>query len=314
MNIAAVFPGQGSQSVGMLSELYTRFNEVKDTFTQASEVLGYDCWKLIQEGPEKTLNQTEYTQPLMYISDIAVWRVWQAAGGSDISIMAGHSLGEYVALTASGLFDFTEAVSLIAERGRLMATAVPVGEGGMAAILGLEDDAISKLCQSLSGQRIVEAVNFNAPGQVVISGHLDAVEKVVHAAKNIGARKALILPVSVPNHSSLMNSVAKPLAKRIEAMNTGHMKVPVIQNLQARSYESLSATLDALKRHVCSPVYWADSVQALKRLDVDLVIEMGPGKVLSGLNRRINKSLKSTFIQDIDSLQKSIELCKYKVA
>ncbi len=308
MKIAAVFPGQGSQSVGMLKDLNDRFSIVSETFAQGSEVLGYDLWKLAQEGPEETLKQTEYTQPVMFASGIAVWRSWKEAGGANFSVMAGHSLGEYCALTAAGVFEFAEAMSLVAERGRLMAEAVPEGVGGMAAVLGLDDDVITRVCESITGDRVVQAVNFNSPGQVVISGHLDAVEKAAEAAKEAGARRAVILPVSVPNHSSLMDVVAKPLAKRIDEMQTGTCDVPVVQNLEAKSYSSVSEMLSSLKRHVNSPVNWTGTIPKLKEAGAELVVEMGPGKVLTGLSKRIDKTLASTFIQDGESLNKSIAL------
>ncbi len=309
MKIAAVFPGQGSQSVGMLQDLYARFSVVRETFEQASEILGYDIWNLVQQGPEEKLKQTEFTQPVMYVCGMAVWRSWQSAGGPGVSLLAGHSLGEYVALTAAGIFEYAEAVALVAERGRLMANAVPQGEGGMAAVLGLDDDVITELCQSISGERIVEAVNFNSPGQVVISGHLDAVEKAAQAAKEKGARRAVILPVSVPNHSSLMNTAAEPLAQSIAAMNTGPALIPVIQNLEARSYGTVKEAISALKKHVCNPVYWTDSVREIKSQGAEIIVEMGPGKVLTGLNRRIERKLAGTFIEDAASLEKSIEQC-----
>ena len=306
MKIAAVFPGQGSQSVGMLKDLSERTGIVRETFDQGSQVLGYDLWELVQEGPEETLKQTEYTQPVMFASGIAVWRSWVEAGGPEFTVMAGHSLGEYAALTASGVFSYEEAMSLVAERGRLMAGAVPEGVGGMAAVLGLDDDVIRELCEEINGERVVQAVNFNSPGQVVISGHLDAVEKAAEVAKEKGARRAVLLPVSVPNHSSLMDGVVEPLATRIAAMTTGECRVPVVQNLEAKSYDSVDEMLAALKKHVNSPVNWTASIPQIAATGAELVIEMGPGKVLTGLTRRINKSLTTAFVQDADTLDKAL--------
>jgi [acyl-carrier-protein] S-malonyltransferase len=249
----------------------------------------------------------------MYVSGMAVWNAWQEAGGAEVSLLAGHSLGEYVALTAAGVFDYAEALSVVAERGRLMANAVPAGVGGMAAVLGLEDEVIVEVCQSISGERVVEAVNFNAPGQVVISGHLDAVEKATQALKEKGARRAMILPVSVPNHSSLMNAVAAPLAERIAAMTLGEAKIPVVQNLQAKSYDSTAEMMSALKKHVCSPVYWTDSVRNIKAQGADIVVEMGPGKVLTGLKKRIDKAFEGVFVENLDSLEKSMKATQVTV-
>ncbi len=309
MSIAAVFPGQGSQSVGMLSELYTEFSCVKETCSEASDVLAYDIWELIQKGSAEKLKQTQFTQPVMFVSGMAIWRVWKEVGGPSISMLAGHSLGEYAALTASGVFNYAEALALVAERGRLMASAVPDGEGGMAAILGLDDDKVVALCGEIHGDRVVQAVNFNSPGQVVISGHLDAVETVVNSAKESGARRAVVLPVSVPNHSALMDAIAAPLAEKIDTMSLKDATIPIVQNLHGKSYDNNGEIIGALKKHVCNPVYWTHCVRQLKDDGAEIIIEMGPGKVLTGLNRRIDKSLKGTFIADVDSLNNAIALC-----
>lgn len=310
MKIAAVFPGQGSQSVGMMQELHEQFDCVKQTFSEASDVLGYDIWSLVQEGPEEKLKQTEFTQPVMYVSGIAVWRAWLDAGGPTPDFFAGHSLGEYGALTAAGVFQYNEALELVAERGRLMAGAVEPGVGGMAAILGLDDEIITELCESLNGERVVQAVNYNSPGQVVISGHIDAVEKACELAKEKGAKRAMVLPVSVPNHSALMQSAAEPLAAKISAMQVSTPSVPVVQNLEACAYDTLDEMISALKKHVCNPVYWTGSVRQMKKQGVEAVIEMGPGKVLTGLNKRIDRSIAGSFVQDTASLEKSLELVK----
>lgn len=310
MKIAAVFPGQGSQSVGMMQELHEQYDCVKETFSEASDVLGYDIWSLVQEGPEEKIKQTEFTQPVMFVSGMAVWRAWLAAGGQTPEFMAGHSLGEYVALTAAGVFQYSEALQLVAERGQMMAGAVEPGVGGMAAVLGLEDGIITELCESLNGERVVQAVNFNSPGQVVISGHLDAVEKACALAKEKGAKRAMVLPVSVPNHSRLMDSAAEPLAAKISAMHVSAPKVPVVQNLEACVYDTPDEMINALKKHVCNPVYWTGSVRYMREQGVEAVIEMGPGKVLTGLNKRIDRSIAGSFVQDIASMEKSLELVK----
>ncbi len=310
MKIAAVFAGQGSQSVGMMQELHAQFDCVKKAYIEASEVLGYDIWKLIQEGPEDQLKQTEFTQPVMYVSGMAVWRAWLDAGGRTPDFFAGHSLGEYVALTAAGVFQYNEALALVAERGRLMANAVEPGVGGMAAVLGLDDAKITGLCESLNGERVVQAVNFNSPGQVVISGHLDAVEKACELAKEKGAKRAMVLPVSVPNHSSLMDSAAGPLAAKISAMKISAPSAPVVQNLEASAYATLDEIIAALKKHVCNPVYWTGSILNMKERGVEAVVEMGPGKVLTGLNKRIDRSIAGSFVQDTASLEKSLKLIK----
>ncbi|MDO6459886.1 ACP S-malonyltransferase [Granulosicoccaceae sp. 1_MG-2023] len=308
MKFAAVFPGQGSQSVGMLADLHGAYAGVRDTFAEAADVLGYDIWSLIQNGPEDKLKLTEYTQPVMFVSGVAVWRAWREAGGADAALMAGHSLGEYSALTAAGVFSFADALALVAERGRLMAAAVPDGVGGMAAVLGMDDDAIAALCEQLNGERVVQAVNFNSPGQVVISGHLDALEKACEQAKEAGARRAMLLPVSVPNHSSLMDGVVAPLADKIRSTARQDARVPVVQNLTARPSEDLSATIDLLTQHVNHPVYWTDSVRFMAAEGTGLILEMGPGKVLTGLNKRIDKSLAGACIEDVASLEKALAL------
>ncbi len=306
MKFAAVFPGQGSQSVGMLAELAAAHPVVGETFAEAAEVLGYDLWALLQNGPEEQLKQTEYTQPAMFVSGVAVLRAWRAAGGPEPDLVAGHSLGEYTALVAAGVFPFREACDLVATRGRLMADAVPAGEGGMAAVLGMDDEALDALCKSLSGARVVEAVNFNAPGQVVISGHVDALQQAVEAAKAAGAKRAMLLPVSVPNHSSLMAGVVAPLAEKIDATPASEPGIPVVQNAEGKVYDGLAPMLAALRGHVAGPVYWTDTINEMKARGVELVIELGPGRVLTGLVKRIDRRLPSLCVEDSASLEKSL--------
>mgnify|MGYP000288511591 CR=1 FL=1 len=310
MTFAAVFPGQGSQSVGMLADLASSWSEVQNTFAEASDVLGYDLWALAQNGPEEQLKQTQFTQPVMFAAGVACWRVWLSAGGARPAFAAGHSLGEYSAHVAAGVFQFKDAMALVAKRGQLMSEAVPEGEGGMAAVLGMDDDALSELCVSLTGDRVVEAVNFNAPGQVVISGHLDALEKACVAAKEAGARKAMMLPVSVPNHSSLMSSVVAPLAQQIDATPATDGAIPVVQNAEAVVLEGLNSQLASLKAHVANPVRWTNSVQFLVAQGVNTQVEFGPGKVLTGLAKRVDRSLNLICVEDQASLEKALEMTK----
>lgn len=308
MKFSAVFPGQGSQSVGMLAELASAWPEVGQTFAEASEVLGYDLWALSQEGPEDKIKQTQYTQPLMFAAGVACWRVWLAAGGQRPEYTAGHSLGEYSAHVAAEVFQFSDAMRVVEKRGQLMSQAVPAGEGGMAAILGMEDDALIELCASMDGERVVQAVNFNAPGQVVISGHLDAVERACVAAKEAGARKAIILPVSVPNHSRLMQPVVEPLAQLIEATPVRLGTMAVVQNAEAAVLDGLEAQLASLKAHVDNPVRWSASVRYLQQQGMDTQVEFGPGKVLTGLAKRVDRSLNLVCVENQASLEKALEM------
>lgn len=305
---AAVFPGQGSQSLGMLSALAVEHRQVTDTFAEASEVLGYDLWKLLQEGPAEQLNIATYTQPIMFVSGVAVYRVFRAAGAPAPIAVAGHSLGEYTALVAAELFSFTDAVDIIATRCQLMNDAVPQGEGGMAAILGMEDDDVIALCRAQSGQRIVEAVNFNSPAQVVISGHLDAIQGVIQAANEAGARKCVLLPVNVPNHSALMQSVVEALAEKIDSVVAQQPSIPVVQNNEAVLCQSRDDILASLRKHVANPVYWTQSIKHMQAQGAEAIIELGPGKVLTGLAKRIDRRLPSAVVEDPASLQKALTL------
>ena len=310
MNLAGVFPGQGAQSVGMMKELSDHYSIVGQTFGEASDILGYDLWQLIQNGPEEKLKITEFTQPAMFVSGVASYRVWLEEDGPAPEVVAGHSLGEYSALVAAKVMSFTDALSVVALRGQLMNAAVDEGVGGMAAILGLEDNDVIALCESLTGARIVEAVNFNSPGQIVISGHIDALENAVVKAKEAGAKMAMMLPVSVPNHSSLMSVVRAPLAQKIDSVTVSDPKVPVVQNLEGKSYDSLDNMLDALRKHVDGPVYWTKTVLDLKEKGVNTIVEFGPGKVLSGLIKRIDRKLKALPVFDMASLQKALTACR----
>jgi [acyl-carrier-protein] S-malonyltransferase len=308
MKLAIVFPGQGSQSPGMLAELAQQHEVVGQTFSEASDKLGYDLWELSQSGSEDQLKQTEITQPLMFVSGMAVWRIWQQQNLPAPAFVAGHSLGEYAALTAAGVFEFSDAVGLVALRGQLMADAVAPGVGGMAALLGMDDAAVSALCEELTApDGIVEAVNFNSPGQVVISGHLAALENACTVARDKGARKAMVLPVSVPNHSSLMAPVEEPLAAAIDAANPAPAQIEVVQNAGASVPAGSAELISSLKKHVVSPVQWTESVRYIAQQGVSAIVELGPGKVLAGLCKRIDRSLQALPVESPATLQKTID-------
>lgn len=293
MALGFVFPGQGSQSVGMLSELATDFNEVKNTFDEASEALGLDLWQLTQDGPEDALNQTQNTQPAMLSAGVAVWRVWQTREGATPSIMAGHSLGEYTALVCAGAIKFSDAVSLVADRGRFMQEAVPVGQGGMAAIIGLDDAAVAAMCEKAAEGDVLSPVNYNAPGQVVIAGSKAAIERAVSISKEVGAKRALLLPVSVPSHCALMHPAAEQMKQRLAAIEIATPEIPVLHNVNVTSETSADGIRDALVRQIESPVQWVDTINKMVSSNTATFIECGPGKVLTGLNRRINKASKT---------------------
>jgi len=305
--LSVVFPGQGSQSVGMLAELAEAYPIVGETFAEASGALGFDLWQLVRGGPAEQLNLTHNTQPAMLASGIAVWRVWQQQGGPVPQLLAGHSLGEYSALVAADAIDFTDAVRLVAERGRLMQAAVPEGTGAMAAILGLDDEQVRAVCTEATGGEVVEAVNFNSPGQVVIAGQAGAVARAVEAAKAAGAKRAVVLPVSVPSHCALMRPAAEQLAVRLAATGVRAPRIPVLHNVDVAVAGDADAVRDRLARQLYSPVRWVETVQRLAADGVTLVIEAGPGKVLAGLNKRIDKYLESVAVYDPASLAAALE-------
>ena len=305
--LAIVFPGQGSQSVGMLSELAAGFPQVNETFSEASEVLDYDLWKLVQEGPEDQLNQTDRTQPAMLAAGVAVWRVWQQQGGALPGVMAGHSLGEYSALVCAGAMAFTDAVSLVEERGRFMQSAVPAGTGAMAAILGLDDAAVVDVCNRAAQGEVVSAVNFNSPGQVVIAGNADAVQRAIVLAKEAGAKRALPLAVSVPSHCALMQPAAEQLAERLTQINISTPSIPVIQNVDAARHDQPDMIRQNLEKQLFSPVQWVLSVQNMRGQGATRVIEAGPGKVLAGLCKRIDKSIANAAVFDPASLAAALD-------
>ena len=300
--LAIVFPGQGSQSVGMLAELAGAHSEVEATFAEASTVLGYDLWELVQDGPEADLNQTDRTQPAMLAAGVAVWRIWTRQGGAAPAFLAGHSLGEYTALVCAGSLAFSDGIRLVAERGRRMQVAVPAGIGAMAAILGLDDDQVRAACSAAAQGEVVQAVNFNSPGQVVIAGHKAAVERACTGAKAMGAKRAVPLAVSVPSHSSLMQPAAEAFAATLAATDIEPPRIPVIHNADVAAYTDPTAIRDALIRQIYTPVRWVETIQYLSGQGITHIIEAGPGKVLTGLNKRIDKHIASLAAFDSASL------------
>ena len=300
--LGMVFPGQGSQSVGMLTELAEQHAVVIDTFEEASDVLGYDLWALVQEGPAEELNQTDKTQPAMLAAGVAVWCVWQGQGGATPGVMAGHSLGEYTALVCAGSLRLADAIGLVAERGRCMQDAVPEGTGAMAAILGLDDASVAEVCEQAAEGRVVTPVNFNSPGQVVIAGETGAVQQATVLAKQRGARRAIQLPVSVPSHCELMKPAAEKFAERLRATTISMPQIRVIQNVDVVAYDSPDAIRDGLKRQLYSPVQWVRTIESMSGAGVSRIIEAGPGKVLAGLCKRIDKSLVAMPVYDPDTL------------
>lgn len=311
MTIAGIFPGQGSQSLGMLSELGAAFPEVRITFQTASDILGRDLWQMAQEGPEAALNSTENTQPLMLAAGVAVWNVWLKQGGCKPVAVAGHSLGEYSALVAAGVLDFADAVALVAERARLMQSAVAEGQGAMAAILGLDDVQLIAACAQAAQGDVVEAVNFNSPGQVVIAGSAAAVDRAIQVATDMGAKKAIKLSVSVPSHCALMLPAAEKLSERLAATAFAAAQVPVLHNVDAAARTDVAATRVALEQQLYRPVRWVDTIQCLqKEYAVTAAIEFGPGKVLSGLSKRIDRKLGAVCVHDSKTLEEALKLCE----
>lgn len=291
MTLAFVFPGQGSQAVGMLAELAARSPVVRATFDEASAGAGADLWAISQQGPEAELNRTESTQPALLAAGVAVWRAWHEAGGAAPTHLAGHSLGEYTALVCAGAIELAAGAALVRERGRLMQAAVPAGVGAMAAVLGADDAVIGQACADAAQGEVVSPANFNSPGQTVIAGHAAAVDRALALLAERGVRKALKLPVSVPSHCALMRDAADALRARIAALAWRLPALPVVQNADAVAHGSLAAIQDALVRQLYLPVRWTGCVESLARAGVTRVAECGPGKVLSGLVKRIDKSL-----------------------
>lgn len=300
---AIVFPGQGSQALGMLAELGEQHDVVKSTFSEASEVLGYDLWALIQDGPAEKLNETFRTQPALLAASVALWRVWQEQGLAQPELLAGHSLGEYSALVCAGVIDFKEAIKLVELRGQLMQEAVPAGIGAMYAIIGLADDAIAKACEEAAQGEVVSPVNFNSPGQVVIAGNKAAVERAGVLCKEAGAKRALPLPVSVPSHCALMKPAADKLAVALEAITFTAPSLPVINNADVATETDPAKIKDALVRQLYSPVRWTEGVEKMSEQGIEKLFELGPGKVLTGLTKRIVKTLTAAPVNDATSLE-----------
>ena len=306
-DLAFLFPGQGSQSVTMLTALAERHAVVQKTFIEASTAFGEDLWALSCDGPEALINRTDHTQPLMLTAGVAVWRAWIQAGGPKPAALAGHSLGEYTALVCGGALSFPDAVALVHDRGRFMQDAVPEGEGAIAAVLGLEDGVIQSVCEQAAEGEVVEPVNYNAPGQVVIAGHAGAVERALTVAREAGAKRAIPLPMSVPAHCSLMAPAAEKLAERLSAVTLATPDIPIIHNVDVSESGSPEAIRERLVDQVRSPVRWTECVQALAERGVNQVVECGPGRVLAGLNRRIKRDLVSQAIYDPDSLAGALD-------
>jgi [acyl-carrier-protein] S-malonyltransferase len=305
-SLAFVFPGQGSQSVGMLAELSELHPGVRATFGEASEGAGVDLWALSQGGPEKQLNHTEYTQPALLAAGVAVWRLWQQQGGVQPSVLAGHSLGEYAALVAAQAISLRDAAHLVRIRGQLMQAAAPVGTGAMAAVLGAEDALVQEVCEAVSGSEIVVPANYNSPGQIVIGGHAAAVDAALGMLAERGVRKTVKLAVSVPSHTPLMRDAANRLADTMAGMDWRLPVLPVVQNVDAQVHDSIAAIREALVRQLYLPVQWTGCVQALAARGITRIGECGPGKVLAGLARRIDKSLEARALGSVGDFEAAI--------
>ena len=306
MSLAIVFPGQGSQSVGMLKDFYANYPQVKDAFNKVTEVLGYDLWKIIASGEADELNRTEITQPAMLMAGYVSWLVWQENNGPVPHYMAGHSLGEYTALVCAGALRIEDAVALVAERGRLMQLAVPEGAGAMAAILGLDDERVIQACKEAAQGEVVEAVNFNSPGQVVIAGQKTAVQRAIDLLKETGAKRALLLPVSVPSHCQLMRGAADLLAEKLATIEITSPGIPVIHNVDVTTHADADEIREVLQQQLYNPVRWVETVEALSAKGVTHVVECGPGKVLIGLCKRIDKTMTGLAVFDSDSVSAAL--------
>lgn len=305
-NLAFVFPGQGSQKIGMLADIAGRFPVVEATFAEASETLGYDLWDMAQNGRQEDINLTERTQPLLLTASVALWRVWNEAQGAQPALMAGHSLGEWSALVCAGVVGFADAVELVRCRGAYMQEAVPAGVGAMAAVIGVDDSIIREVCDSAAQGEVVVPVNFNSPGQVVIAGHVAAVERAIEACKAAGAKRALPLPVSAPFHTPLMKPAADRLAEQIEATAFHAPVVPVIHNVHAAVETDIPVIKQKMIEQIYQPVLWVDCVRALTQKGIDTAVECGPGKVLSGLVKRIERTVNTLATEDLASFEKAL--------
>jgi [acyl-carrier-protein] S-malonyltransferase len=307
-NLAFIFPGQGSQKVGMLADAATEFPIIAETFQQASSILGYDLWALVQNGPQEELNLTERTQPMLLTASVALWRAWSQQSKIMPAFMAGHSLGEWSALVCAGVVDFKDAVRLVQLRGKYMQEAVPVGVGSMAAIIGLDDAAIIDCCRAACENEVVSAVNFNSPGQVVIAGNKAAVDRACLLCKEKGAKRAQLLAVSAPFHSSLLKPAADRLAKDIDAVTFNSPTIPVVHNVDASTETNPARIKELMIEQIYHPVLWVDCVGALVKAGIDTCVECGPGKVLSGLTKRIDRSVTSLAIESPDTLNEATSL------
>jgi [acyl-carrier-protein] S-malonyltransferase len=307
LTLAFVFPGQGSQSVGMQAGLAEEYSVVRDTWKEAGDSLGFDLWALVSDGPAEQLNETVNTQPAMLTAGVAAWRAWLSCAGETPAMMAGHSLGEYSALVAAGVLTLGDALKLVRQRAELMQSAVPAGEGAMAAILGLDDDAVIEACRSASDRGVAEAVNFNSPGQVVVAGERAAIEKLTEVAKAAGAKRAMVLPVSVPAHSSLMRTAGEELATSIAVASFAEPAVPVISAVDGTPYADADDIRERMKAQVYSPVRWVETISYMSANGVTSIIECGPGKVLAGLTRRIDRNLSAVCLESPDALTAAIK-------
>ncbi|MGR9000578.1 MAG: ACP S-malonyltransferase [Gammaproteobacteria bacterium] len=306
-NLAFVFPGQGSQSIGMMSSLSKTFPEVKQTFEQASDALALDLWQLVEKGPADELNQTQNTQPAMLAAGYAVWQLWCRHSSIKPGWVAGHSLGEYTALVCSDALTFEDGIRLVAERGRLMQEAVPPGQGAMAAVLGLEDHEVVKVCQDAADGDVVSPVNYNAPGQVVIAGNKAAVERAMALAKEAGAKRAVLLPVSVPSHCDLMKPAAEKLKDYLQGITIGSPEMTLIHNVDVGTHSAPEVIRNVLKEQLFKPVRWVDGIKFMADQGVNTFVECGPGKVLIGLNKRIVKAADHLSIFDPETLNQALE-------
>lgn len=307
LSVAMVFPGQGSQAPGMQADLAAEYGLVQQVYAEASEVLGYDLWQLVQEGSAEQLAETVVTQPAMLTAGYAAWRVWQEAGGATPTLMAGHSLGEYTALVCAGAIRFGDALKVVKKRSELMQAAVPAGVGAMAAIIGLDDEAVRAACVAASGEGVAEAVNFNSPGQVVIAGHKEAIAAAIVNAEEAGARRAIMLPVSVPSHSSLMTGAGAELAETLTAAEFTAADITVINATDATPYTDAEDMRARLSQQVSNPVQWVATINAMLAAGVTSIIECGPGKVLAGLVRRIDRGTSIATLDSLSGLQKALQ-------
>lgn len=313
MSHAYLFPGQGSQSIGMLAEMASVYPEVKQTFEQGSEILKQDLWSMVSAGPEEDLNRTENTQPVMLCASVAVWRIWDKQFTNPPALMAGHSFGEYTALVCSGALEFETAVPLARFRGEVMQQAVPEGQGAMAAVLGLENEKLAEVCTEASQGQVVEAVNFNAPGQVVIAGNTEAVARAIEAAKAAGAKRAVTLPLSVPSHSSLMQPAAEKMREYLNDITLNTPEIKVIHNADVKVHTSDEDIKDALYRQLFNPVRWVGTIQSMITQGTKTFVELGPGKVLTGLGKRIDRSVPCYGVHDVKSLEQALEKLQEQV-